>query len=101
MQLEVKESVADVRCLFLFSLMQLEPGRGRRRVYQLEVAPSDKRTHNGVTVIHGPHEHIDGQDEPTAIDDPALNCDSWDACLLWFFVRTSITPQEIPNPFEP
>jgi hypothetical protein len=101
MQLEVKQAAPIVSCLFLFSVMRLQPRIGRRRIYQLEVAPAAKRTHIGAAgVIYGPHEHVDGQREPTAIVDAAVNCDSWDACLLWFFARAGIVPQEIPNPLE-
>lgn len=99
MQLEVKDATSVVSCLFLFGIMALESGK-RGRLYQLEVAPNTKRTHNGKVIIYGPHEHV-GDLEPTQITDPVVNCESWDACALWFFTRASVVPFEIPNPFEP
>lgn len=46
MQLVVKRPVVVDRCLYEFGLFQLEHGV-RRRVFQLNVSPADKRSHNG------------------------------------------------------
>lgn len=50
LQLVVKRPVVVDRCLYEFGLFQLEQGI-RRRVYQLNVSPADKRSH---TVCRGP-----------------------------------------------
>ena len=99
MQLEVKAPVIAIACLYLFSIMQLQ-GRDRSRVYQLEVAPAGKRTHRGLTTIHGPHEHLLSE-EPTPVIATGVNCDSWDECAAWFLLRTSIVAPTLPNPFKP
>jgi hypothetical protein len=58
LQLEVKRPIVVERCLYEFGLFLLEGGC-RRRVYQLNVCPLDKRSHNSpAEVIVGPHEHI-------------------------------------------
>jgi hypothetical protein len=98
MQLEVKEHIVAKSCFYLFSLMQLR-GRDRARVYQLEVGPANRRTHNGLVTIHGPHEHLLSE-EPTPITDPGVDCDSWDECAAWFLLRTSIVAPSLPNPFK-
>ena len=96
LQIEIKAPVETSRCLFLFSIMRLHQKK-RQRAYQLEVAPHNKRTHNGITVIHGPHEHIDTA-EPTAVDAPAVRCDNWAGSLQWFFSRISVQPFPIEDP---
>ena len=96
LQIEVKAPIDCDRCLYLFSIMRLK-NRQRRRAYQLEVAPLGKRTHNGTTAIHGPHEHIE-ENEPIAIDHPDVRCDNWAGALAWFFKRTHITPFDILDP---
>lgn len=97
-EFEIKAAVSAVSCLYLFTLMSFA-ARERRRIYQLEVAPSAKRTHNGLSVIYGPHEHV-GVSEPTQVIHPSVNCESWDQCARWFFTRVSVTPFPIPNPFN-
>jgi hypothetical protein len=96
LQIEVKAPVDAVRCLYLLSIMQLRH-RKRIRVYQLEVAPSEKRTHNGETTIRGPHEHF-GDATPTAVSNHSVRCDNWSGVMQWFFERTCITPFEIEDP---
>lgn len=95
-QLEIKAPVVAVSCFYLFSIMRLA-GRERRPVYQLEVVPHGKRSHNGLLPLYGPHEHV-GALEPVGIDHASVNCDDWDACLTWFFIRTSIVPFDPSNP---
>lgn len=99
LQIEVKAAVVAPRCLYLFSIMRLAQ-RDRRPIYQLEVAPADKRTHNGPEPIYGPHEHVSNT-EPTAVNDASVNCESWDDCLRWFLTRTGVTPFQTTNPFQP
>jgi hypothetical protein len=58
LQIEVKKPVMVDRCLYEVGMFALEAGH-RRRAYQLNVCPRDKRSHNGATEpIYGPHEHI-------------------------------------------
>lgn len=97
-ELEVKAAVVANACLYLFSLMQLR-GRDRVPVYQLEVASPLKRTHNGLAVIYGPHEHI-GSAEPTPITDTRVDCSSWPNSLQWFSERIKVTNLNPDNPFQ-
>lgn len=96
LQIEVKAPVDTARCLYLFSIMRLRH-KQRLRVYQLEVAPRSKRTHNGASTIHGPHEHIDDS-EPTPVADSSVDCDDWPGSLKWFFSRSGILPFDIQDP---
>lgn len=96
LQIEIKAPVDTSRCLYLFSIMRLKQ-KQRLRAYQLEVAPHNKRTHNGTAAIYGPHEHIDDA-EPTAVDDPSVRCDNWTVALDWFFTRVSVQPFPIEDP---
>lgn len=98
-ELEAKAAIVADTCLFIFSIMKLR-GRERVPVYQLEVASRAKRTHNGLTTIYGPHEHI-GSTEPTSIADEAVDCSSWERCLAWFATRANVTNLTAENPFKP
>ena len=96
LQIELKEHLTAVRCLYLFSIMKLEKGQ-RKRLYQLEVSPKTKRTHNGKdAAIYGPHEH-NGEDV-IAVDD--VSCDNFPKAVAWFFKRTNIAPFPIDNPLK-
>lgn len=97
LQIEVKAPVSTERCLILFSIMQTVKTK-RTPVYQLEVAPATKRTHNGATVIYGPHEHVGRELEPTAVVNSNVNCDNWANTVVWFFNRVSVVPFPIENP---
>lgn len=99
LQVEIKAPVVAVSCLYLFSIMQLA-GRERRRLYQLEVSPSIRRSHMGIAPIYGPHEHV-GDTEASPVTDPNVHCDQWDGSVAWFFLRTSITPFHLPHPTTP
>ncbi len=96
LQIEIKAPVDASRCLFLFSIMRLHQKK-RLRVYQLEVAPRSKRTHNGPTPIYGPHEHV-GDADPTPVTDSGVDCDNWTGALQWFFSRISVQPFEVEDP---
>ena len=96
LQIEVKAPIDSARCLFLFSIMQLR-NRKRSRLYQLEVAPSSKRTHNGLLPLYGPHEHI-GEEQPTSVADDGVKCDNWTGSLQWFFTRAGIDHFDIQDP---
>ena len=95
-QLEIKAPVVALTCFYLFSLMQAS-GRERKPIYQLEVTPRGKRSHNGKVPIYGPHEHL-GQADPLAVTEASVDCDSWAGCLQWFFSRVNLTPFQIPDP---
>ena len=97
-ELEAKAAIVADTCLYIFSIMKLR-GRERVPVYQLEVASRAKRTHNGLTTIYGPHEHI-GSTEPTPITEASVDCSSWEACLQWFISRTNIVNLTPDNPFK-
>jgi hypothetical protein len=90
LEIEVKAPIVTARCLLLFTLMRRQ-GLARRRVVQLEVCPTDKRSHNGITTIYGPHFHI-GDDEPTAVSENGVNCEDWDGSLGWFLNRVNVYP---------
>ncbi len=98
LQIEIKAPVVTARCLYLFSIMRLHQ-KQRRRVYQLEVAPRGKRTHNGATTIYGPHEHV-GESEPTPVLDSGVDCDNWKGALRWFFNRISVQPFDVEDPLS-
>lgn len=97
LQIEVKAAVEVDRCLYLLSIMQLIKKK-RTRAYQLEVAPTSKRTHIGNPNLYGPHEHVGDEDEPTPVVSEDVTCDNWDGVLRWFFNRASIVPFHIENP---
>lgn len=96
LQIEVKSPAVVDRCLHLFSIMRLH-ARKRFPVYQLEVAPHDKRTHNAIPPIYGPHAHM-LDSAPIAVGDPRVDCRKWRDSLQWFFEQTRITPFEIDDP---
>lgn len=97
-QMEVKAPITADVCLFLFSLMRLR-GRERSPMYQLEVAPKGKRTHNGITTIYGPHEHV-GSLEPTPVVDQNVDCAGWSRCLGWFVDRVNVLDFYPTDPFS-
>lgn len=91
-QLEVKASAATDRCLYFFSIM-LRQGQTRRRIYQLEVCPANKRSHNGPgLVLYGPHEHV-GDLAPTGVLDPEVRCGEWSNGWRWFRARCNLTAE--------
>lgn len=89
LQLEVKRPVVVDRCQYEFGMFLLEHGV-RRRVYQLNVTPRDKRSHNGVSgPIYGPHEHIG--DSVEAVADPDIQCGQLAVAFQLFCSRTNLT----------
>ena len=89
LQLEVKRPVVVDRCQYEFGMFLLEHGV-RRRVYQLNVTPRDKRSHNGVSgAIYGPHEHIG--DSVEAVTDPDIQCGQLAVAFQLFCRRTNLT----------
>lgn len=95
-EIEVKAAIVAAQCLFQFSIRQ-KKGKLKELVYQLEVAPPSKRTHNGVQALYGPHEHV-GDAEPSSVKHSSVNCDDWDGCLTWFLQRVNVTGLEVDKP---
>lgn len=88
LQLEIKRPIVVDRCLYEFGLFLLEHGV-RRRVYQLNVSPADKRSHNGpLGPIYGPHEHVGNQVLP--IDDPDVACGRPDVAFACYCRRINL-----------
>lgn len=89
MQLEIKRPIIVSRCQYEFGLFLLEHGT-RRRVYQLNVTPRDKRSHNHVSgPLYGPHEHIGDSFE--AVVDPNIQCGQLDVAFELFCRKTNLT----------
>lgn len=89
LQLVVKRPLVVDRCLYELGLFQLDHGM-RRRVYQLNVTPADKRSHNGPNgPLYGPHEHIGHQVLP--VDDPDITCGRLDVAFAFFCRRIHLT----------
>lgn len=97
LEIELRTPIEVDRCLALFTLRKRVVG-GRPRLYQLEVCPRDKRSHNGDPVIYGPHEHF-LEDEVYAVDDLSVNCGSWDASLSWFVSRVNVENFSVESPW--
>lgn len=95
-QLEVKSPVIVDSCLYLFSVMR-HHAKTRRPVFQLEVAPEDKRTHNGTPPIYGPHLHCEGT-EPEPVRHPEVHCGSWAGSLKWFLEQARIELFSMDDP---
>jgi hypothetical protein len=88
LQLEIKRPIVADRCLYEFGLFLLEYGV-RRRVYQLNVSPADKRSHNGLLgPMYGPHEHVGNRVLP--IDDPDVACGRPDVAFAHYCRRINL-----------
>lgn len=88
LQLEIKRPIVVDRCLYEFGLFLLEHGV-RRRVYQLNVSPADKRSHNGpLGPMYGPHEHVGNRVLP--IDDPDVACGRSDVAFAYYCRRINL-----------
>jgi len=95
--IEVKAPVVVVgRCLVLFTLRKRD-GKNRPRIFQLEVCPRDKRSHNGLTTLYGPHEHI-LEEEPTSVVNSEVHCEDWTGCFSWFLQRINLGHFEVDEP---
>lgn len=94
LQIEIKAPIIVQSCLYLFTLFSFSHG-AKHRVYQLEVAPSHKRTHNSPEgALYGPHEHIGEIVEPV----DGLSCSDFDGACAHFAHRCSIAlPLPIPT----
>jgi hypothetical protein len=88
LQLIVKRAIIVDRCMYELGMFQLEHGV-RRRVYQLNVSPADKRSHNSPTgPLFGPHEHIGDHVEP--VTDPDVACGRLDVAFALFCRRINL-----------
>ncbi|MEJ7804849.1 MAG: hypothetical protein WKG03_02870 [Telluria sp.] len=96
LEIEVKTPIVAQRCLMFFTLRQRALG-ARPRLYQLEVCPTEKRSHNGDPVIYGPHEHF-LETDVSGVSEIGVNCDDWDGALKWFLSRVNVIDLEVPNP---
>jgi len=95
--LEVRSPVVATACLYLFTLFKLVDGK-RRRAYQLEVAPVEKRTHNEPgRSLYGPHEHF-GEMVALQVQDPGVQCGGWSASFEFFAARCSLTAEPVSTP---
>ena len=89
LQLEVKRPVVVDRCQYEFGMFLLEHGV-RRRVYQLNVTPRDKRSHNDVFgPLYGPHEHTG--DSVEAVTDPDIQCGRLELAFQFFCRKINLT----------
>jgi hypothetical protein len=89
LQLEVKRPIVVDRCLYEFGLFLLDQGV-RRRVYQLNVSPADKRSHNSpLGPLYGPHEHVG--DQVTSIVDPDIVCGRPEVAFLYYCRRINLS----------
>lgn len=89
LQLEIKKPVLVDRCLYEFGMFVLERGV-RRRVYQVNVSPPDKRSHNSPGgPIHGPHEHVGDQVLP--IHDPTVACGHPEVAFAFYCRRINLS----------
>lgn len=87
------------RCKYLFTLFKLR-NQKKQRVYQLEVVPRDKRSHNGVPRIYGPHEHFGEGDQTVYAVTNGLTCKDYKDWLSLFCQRINLKlDAELPKPF--
>lgn len=89
LQLEVKRPLIVDRCQYEFGMFLLEQGV-RRRVYQLNVTPRNKRSHNAESgPLYGPHEHVG--DSVEAVADPNVQCGHLELAFQFFCRRINLT----------
>lgn len=90
-QLEIKRAIVANRCLYELGLFKFDSGM-RRRAYQLNVCPPDKRSHNDRMTgqaVYGPHEHVG--DSVTPIADPAIQCGALELAFRLFCQRINLS----------
>ena len=97
--IEAKAPVVTSRCLFLLGIQYNRRGK-KGRVYQLEVCPTDKRSHNGMDgPIYGPHEHVgEAGDSVTPLAHPEVSCSNWLGVWAWFVARCNLDLEVLESP---
>lgn len=60
-EIHLRVGLTADRCKYTFTLFHLSKQK-KRRIYQLEVVPKSKRSHNGPPRLYGPHEHFGDTD---------------------------------------
>lgn len=94
--LEARTPLLVQSCLYLFTLYKVMGGQ-KRRAYQLEVVPRERRSHNGLHgPLYGPHEHF-GEAAYT-VTDPLVTCSSWPTCLAYFLRQANLEPLNVASP---
>lgn len=89
LQLEAKRPIVVDRCQYEFGVFFLERGV-RRRVYQLNVTPHNKLSHNAISgPIYGPHQHIG--DSVEVVADPNVQCGNFELAFRFFCQRINLT----------
>lgn len=75
-------------CKFTFTLFG-QRGTARRRIYQIEVVPPERRSHNGESgALYGPHQHFGEKALPLNVD--ALGCTHHEQWVREFLKRANI-----------
>lgn len=97
-QIEYRIPAVVPRVKYHFTLLYLARGR-KRRLYQLEVQPTNKKTSHANGPIYGPHEHFMDHDcvRPLDLSLPVEHYQDW---LAEFCKRTNLViDEELPQPF--
>lgn len=75
-------------CKFSFTIFG-QRGGGRRRIFQIEVVPQARRSHNGPSgALYGPHQHFGEDTQP--IDTHGLGCGNHEEWVREFLRRANI-----------
>lgn len=90
--LRTPQAVDD--CKYTFTLFRLDKHR-KKRIYQLEVVPKEKKSHNGPPRIYGPHVHR--LDSVTSVN-IELCCKDYQDWLNWFCEQINLNLESEPPP---
>lgn len=97
-EIAVRTGLTVDRCKYTFTLFHASRQK-KRRVYQLEVVPHDKRSHNGKPPIYGPHEHYGDPGDVRPMQDPFC-CADYKEWLKIFCERVNLRlDSDLPHPF--
>lgn len=97
-EITIRTGLVVDRCKYTFTLFMLSQ-RKKHRVYQLEVVPADKRSHNGPPRIYGPHEHYGDSGDVRPVQN-SLCCSDYKEWLNLFCQRINLRlSSELPYPF--
>lgn len=96
-EIHVRVGLTAGRCKYTFTLFRLSKQK-KQRIYQLEVVPRDKRSHNGPPRLYGPHEHF-GEATVQPVQNE-LGCADYRAWLDFFCERVNLALNaKLPHPF--